>query len=423
MAAEPIVIYSHKVDPAGVLEALRRLAPDLAVEGPPDNWTRTTIKNPRGALRKASTLSFGHDRGYYAGPEWANQMRGMQGYFSRFPANENTARIMLLIDSFRFSITTFPPPEPELFLDSDDPRLRYVFAVVKHLDGVIFTPSSLRDAAGRVLYGARDPDPQAVMPAIYKTVAAAPRSARTRSQHGTLPDEGAPRPLGAERVARRACALAAVTGRASLERQDPHDSGVEQTRQRILRWVDEIGIGDELEPDEWKLLQLPLGAPPQHDTVNATWRLEGLGVLLWALGRYELPPHDEPANVAEMLPLLGVPDAAHSREFIQRAALRPAAELEKLRERLFAIHWRVTDWRLRPRTMDFANFAKTAWFGPLDLEGVSLAENDLAIGGLPISRAAASVVAAATSAAMERHLAINWLHAAGDRYSQTDVST
>ena len=79
----------------------------------------------------------------------------MQGYFSRFPQNQNTGPIMCLIASFRFSITTFPPPEPELFIESDDPRLPYVFAVVKHLDGVIFTPSSLRDAAGKPLYGRR----------------------------------------------------------------------------------------------------------------------------------------------------------------------------------------------------------------------------------------------------------------------------
>ena len=73
-----------------------------------------------------------------------------------------------------------------------------------------------------------------------------------------------------------------MTGRASLEQEDRNDASVEQTRQRILHWVDAIGIGDELEPDEWKLLQLGLGVPPPRDVLNATWRYEGLGVLVWA---------------------------------------------------------------------------------------------------------------------------------------------
>src|SRR5262245_3907241 len=126
MAAEPIVIYSHKIDPAGVLQLLRRLAPDLRVDGPEDDWSTITIMGPKRFLRRPWTLSFGHDRAYYSGDDWAAQMTGMQGFFSQFPENANTARIMLLIQSFRFGLTTFPPPVPEFDLDSDDPRRSYL---------------------------------------------------------------------------------------------------------------------------------------------------------------------------------------------------------------------------------------------------------------------------------------------------------
>src|SRR5688572_14383331 len=108
MAAEPITLFSHKIDPAGVLQLLRRLAPGLRVEGPEDDWNTLTITGPRRLLRKPWTLSFGHDRDYYAGADWATQVNGMQGYFARFPENENTGRIMLLIQSFRFALTLFP---------------------------------------------------------------------------------------------------------------------------------------------------------------------------------------------------------------------------------------------------------------------------------------------------------------------------
>ena len=44
MAAEPITIYSHKIDPAGVARVLRALAPDLEIDGPDDAWSHITIR-------------------------------------------------------------------------------------------------------------------------------------------------------------------------------------------------------------------------------------------------------------------------------------------------------------------------------------------------------------------------------------------
>jgi hypothetical protein len=87
-----------------------------------------------------------------------------------------------------------------------------VFAVVKHLDGAIFTPSALRDARGRVLLGAGDPDPQAVMPAIFKVVAPVPRDQRPHSEHGTHPSVAYPSPPPPRGVAGGYCAWAALTG-------------------------------------------------------------------------------------------------------------------------------------------------------------------------------------------------------------------
>src|SRR5207248_10992204 len=58
-----------------------------------------------------------------------------------------------------------------------------------------------------------------------------------------------------ERVARRALALAAVTARALLEQQDSADPRGEANRQRFLSWVAALGLEDELEPDEWEVLQ------------------------------------------------------------------------------------------------------------------------------------------------------------------------
>jgi hypothetical protein len=423
MSAEPIVIYSYRIDPVGVLQVLRELAPDVEVEGTGDAWSRATIRERTGLLRKARTLSFGHSPDYYAGPDWTTQMRGMQGYFSRFPEAPQKSRIMRLIAAFRFALTLWPVPEPDLYIDSEDPRLRYVFAVAKHLDAALFLPSGLRDASGRLLYGAEPADPAAIMPAIYHDVLVKPRSERTRADFGTVPNVGDPPPPTAARVARRACALAAVTGRALLEQERLDDPNAEGTRQEILSWLDAIGIRQELEPREAEFLKMPLGAPPRQQAVDFTWRLEGLAVLAWALGRFELPPYDQLVTPADLLRSLGILDADAARNLLASPSLRPPEELAAQRERIFTVHWRLTDWRVRPKPMDFEKLARTAWFGPLDLSGLRIVESDLAIGDLALSRAPADAVGSTASAAMERHLAANWLNGGSEIYSETDVST
>ena len=73
--------------------------------------------------------------------------------------------------------------------------------------------------------------------------------------------------------------------------------------------------------------------------------------------------------------------------------------------------------------MDFAEFAKTCWFGPLDIEGVPLVGGDLAIRGKRIDRASENAFSAAHSSAQERHQAANWLLSGPEQYSEASVAT
>jgi hypothetical protein len=191
-----------------------------------------------------------------------------------------------------------------------------------------------------------------------------------------------------------------------------------------MAWVRAIGIEDELEPDERKLLGHKLGKVPQQDAVNSTWRLEGLGVLAWALGRFDLPPHDEMVQPGKLLPAVSILNADGARALLAKPTLVPAEEIRKGSARAFAIHWRVRQFTMvDPKPIDFANLARTAWFGPLDIEGVRLVEKDLAIGPKAISKARTDNVDLVASAAQERHLAFNWLMGASEVYSETDTST
>lgn len=418
MSAEPINIFSRKIDPRGVVRVLRTLAPSLQLEGPEDCWKKIIIAGPRRFFKKSASLTFMHDLEYYDGPDWPRQVMGMRGYFSRFPGIDERPEILRLIGTFRFTLAT--AFEPDLYLDGADNRLAYIFAVAKHLDGVIFTPFGLRDASGKVLIAADgEYDPEAVMPQLPPERVIAPDSELAKEEEEKEESE----PPTAERVARRALALSAVTARALLEQEDATDPLVEARRKQLLDWITVIGIDDELEPDEWKVLQRPIGTLDPQATINATWRLEGLGVLSWALGRFKLPEYDQLVDAEVLLSSVGFLDEPAARALLESPVLRPTAELQDLGTQILALHWRLRDFTLRPQALDFTNFSQTAWFGSFDLSRFRLIGNDLALGKYAISQAPDEVFQPAVSSAMERHLAFNWLRGYSLIYSETDTST
>ena len=228
-------------------------------------------------------------------------------------------------------------------------------------------------------------------------------------------------PPSPERVARRALALAAVGSRALIE-SDWFWRRSSQHR-KLLVWVEDVGIGDELEPDEWSVLQRVPGRLNPQNHINAMWRLEGLAVLAWALGRFELPPQDQLVIPKKLLRSVGYGDADEARALLASPQLRSADELARMSTILLAIHWRLRDFSLRPQKMDFRKFAKDGWMGPFDISPIALVEDDLAIEYATISKALADSVNRTNSAAMERHLAIRWLEGDSPIYSKTDTST
>jgi hypothetical protein len=420
---EPITLFARITDPSGVARRLRELVPAVAIDGPDDDWRNAVMTFGKGKSKR--TLTITHDPAYYSEPNWSRQMNGMQGYFSRFPDTGRKPRVMMLISSFRFSLGTLFDPD---FDPEGDPRLDVVFAVAELLDGVLFTPSALRDARGRILFGAdeEEEDPDAVWPRVAGEVsvsdllgAAMHEASRPRSL-----DEGdeEAEPPTAERVARRALALTAVTARAILE-QDTANPDAAGTYQDLLNWVRDIGIDDEFEPDEREVLQRPLGRLDQRGQINSTWRLEGLVVLAWALERFEIPPHDQLVELNPVWRSLGLLDADAAKALLANPTLRPRGEIGSLRNRLFALHWRLRNYHVNPGVMDFAEFARTCWFGPLDLSGVPLVEGDLGLRGERIDRAPQDLFSSAHSISQERHQAANWLWEGPEKYSLASVAT
>lgn len=228
-------------------------------------------------------------------------------------------------------------------------------------------------------------------------------------------------PPTVERVRRRAWALCGVIYRSFLETfEDAADAATGHSR--LLNWIDAIDLRDEFETAEWNLINGDLGTLDQQTIINGTWRSEGLAVLAWALGAFELPPHDQtcdPRQVTGSVFFLADDALARADEL----QLRTPEALSRFGEIQLALHWRLRDFSLRPEAMNFREFPKTAWFGSIDLSSLPFAEEDLAIQGQPIAKADPDLVRFCSSIASERHQAINWLEGWDKIYSEVDTST
>jgi hypothetical protein len=170
------------------------------------------------------------------------------------------------------------------------------------------------------------------------------------------------------------------------------------------------------------LLSAPLGTLSERQVIDGSWRGEGLGVLAWALGRYELPSYQQAISSPDAADTIGflTPEAA---ELIESAVLREPEELELLAERLLALHWRLRQFSIRPEYMDFGSFARTAYFGPLDVEGLELVRGDLAIDGRPLMDVGEARWRECLSIALERQQAANWLCGQEALYSDVTCDT
>jgi hypothetical protein len=424
MAAELIMLFARTEDHAAVARRLRELAPGVRIDGPDAGWREAVV--PFGGWLRKRTLTFRHDPEYHEEPNWSVQMNGLQGYLDQFPPTERKPVAVMLPTTFRYALVVQCTPEPRGLNAGGDPRLDVLYAVAELLDGVLFTPSALRDARGRVLFsagGAADEDPQAAWPRVVAAVrvAAESRAAGEHEDEDADGAEGAEAP-SAERVARRALALTALSVRGVME-GDARDPRTPAMYQDLLAWVEQAGLADELEAKEAEVLRRPLGGLDPQAATDAVWTLEGLGVLAWALGRSHLPPHDELVHPHALWDAMGLMDAEGARALVAQAALRPRDEILTLRERLFALHWRLRNYGIRPNVMDFAEFARTAWFGPLNITGLPLADGDLSIEGRRIDRAPPEALGRAGSVAHERHKAANWLWEGPALYSLADTST
>jgi hypothetical protein len=166
------------------------------------------------------------------------------------------------------------------------------------------------------------------------------------------------------------------------------------------------------------LAQLPSEDPA---VVDAVWRGEALGTLLWALQLVELPAYDQPFDPAEVVAV-----------DTDGADLRNAEEVELERESARLWHWRARTTGLQAAgAVDlperYATFdqliAATAMRGyeqgllPPPMRG------DFRAYGKVYRHLTPEQLAEAHSIALERHHALNWLAGEGDGWDDVPLDT
>jgi hypothetical protein len=419
MAFEPFNIYSHRLDVRGIIGALRNVAQDVRVHGPDDDWRELVVLGPKRALRRRLRLRIGHSSEFYDGPDWESHIFGMQNYVASFSDAPRMTEIFKVVRSFRFLLAF---PDYDLNIAGDDARIEWVQAVCRHLDGIIFTPSRLLDAERRVLIAMNGSfDASAELPAVP------PTEGQLNAEPGDGPKvvEVNDGPPTAERVARRAILLTAVGNRGLLEEECASEASGRESCQGMLEWLRDARVSDELEAEEWKIFQRPFGRLESQAKINAVWRLEGAGVLLWALGLYELPPYDQLVTPSDLQEVVRIYEANPARDIVANAKLRPDEELQDYWKHATMTHWRFVNFRLRPTAIDFVACSQGCWIGQFDISRFRIQDKDLVVGNRPIAKADPQLVNISHSASVERHLAINWLIGNGGSsiYSKTDTST
>jgi len=194
---------------------------------------------------------------------------------------------------------------------------------------------------------------------------------------------------------------------------------IAETQRRSADQVQRLrdsGLWNDMDRPERDLMQ---AVPPEitkQSLMDANWLAEAIVCLLWALGYVsELLPYDEPAS-PELTNLLPAESAA---VLVKKAALRPADSIRKQRDLAELWHWRA-----RTRQLQESGRMPPVLPGGLTIENVlqmssaRAAENGAFPSAIcddfPLFRKSYRDLtdeefSAATSIAMERHRALNWL--------------
>jgi hypothetical protein len=408
-------IFSVAIDPTAVIEALKTCELPIEVIGPADEWRMivvrprdTTTSGPGTLTLKLKTRTA--DQLYFK-----RQIPRLIAHLGRVPAHDIERQSLLQELAPHLGVCINMTADPGF---SAHPEFIEAMTVIARLlDGFFVIPIGLLDAESRELLlndGSGNPD--AVMPKIpeFPALAGAKHAFEDIAEPANDPPE-------ARRVAERMYVMLAVAFRGILDMNSESDERQRKLHQ-LGEWFWSLEIGHELEDWERHVLDQPLGAISREQAEQLVWGFEAVMVLAWSLGLVEMSAHDEfvqPRKIADTLGLF----SEDTHFVIDSADLRDPLDLRAAADVIMAVHWRLREFEISRTQIDFAQLERDWWFGPIDLNGIALADGDVSIGGVPILQADNALRQRVHAAIQSRHRAINWLCGHHRVFSRVDTST
>jgi hypothetical protein len=220
----------------------------------------------------------------------------------------------------------------------------------------------------------------------------------------------------------------------SKQEQESFDSDLKKQAEAVTKRLAEVGLWKHASPKEKEFLLSYGSKMNEYSHLAASWRMECIGMLLWALGFIEWPKIDEEIN-KELLKKVG------SKEFmVKPLSLRLEKGISAKRDLAEFWHWRVRTRQLIEKGQKFVpdeNMKKAGLYSFDDIvrfsvnhmneedKSFKIIDEDCVFLGKPFRELTEEEYSYATSIIMERHFAMNWLcgMATENRWDETPTDT
>jgi hypothetical protein len=240
-----------------------------------------------------------------------------------------------------------------------------------------------------------------------------------------------------EQVGKRALCLHALVIRSRFEylfrlfpdQGAPELQGLPPRVQTLIDWMANQRLSPHLSAAEQAVFAKPLGKWEPQEVLDGSWRKESLGILLWALNQIDtLPPYDQEFPDDVHLEYLGW--LRPISEFTSRVRLRPSQEIGAARDISGLWHWRSRTTQLQrervklPKAYDVKMIIRMAAEKAYEQAAIPRpVGGDFPAFGKAYARLREQEYSLATSIAVERHFALNWLCGYSEDWDQTPTDT
>lgn len=200
---------------------------------------------------------------------------------------------------------------------------------------------------------------------------------------------------------------------------------------QLVRRLRQSGLWGEMDQKEQNFMEAAVDEITQQARVDASWRIESIVCLLWALGYVSEPvPFDQEADheLAKQLP------AEPAEVLIKKATLRPREMIEKQRDIAELWHWRSRTRKLQESEREIRIPGGKTFEELIQFTSHKAAANgdipapigdDFPAFGKAYRDLTKQEYSQAVSIVQERHHALNWLCglAPGNRWADTPTDT